>query len=133
MHPLFEKALNLTDAIVSATIEVHCHKGPGSIESIYEWCLTKEFDLRSMVCVREPHVVVEYKGFTQAEPLHFGVLVEGCVLVKAKAVERVLPQHKAQLLHNMKLLNVPLSLLVNFQEMEVIKGISRMILPGANR
>jgi hypothetical protein len=37
MHPLFEKASALTDAIIAAAIEVHRDKGPGLIESIYEW------------------------------------------------------------------------------------------------
>ena len=65
-------------------------------------------------------------------PLRFDVLVEGCVLVEAKAVEKILPIHKAQLLSYMKLLNVPLGLLINFHEIKVTDGISRLILPGAN-
>jgi hypothetical protein len=44
-----------------------------------------------------------------------------------------LPIHKAQLLSYMKLLNVPLGLLINFHEMKVTDGISRLILPGANQ
>ncbi len=66
------------------------------------------------------------------EPLRFDVLVEGCVLVEAKAVEKVVPIHKAKLLSYMKLLDVPLGLLINFHEMKVTDGISRLILPGAN-
>ena len=54
------------------------------------------------------------------------------VLVEAKAVEKVLPIHKPQLLSYMKLLDVPLGLLINFHEMKVTDGISRLILPGAN-
>jgi GxxExxY protein len=84
-------------------------------------------------CVNQHIVVVEYKGFTREEPLRFDVLVEGCVLVEAKAVEAILPIHKAQLLSYMKLLNVPLGLLINFHEMKVTDGISRLILPGANK
>jgi GxxExxY protein len=60
------------------------------------------------------------------------MLVEGCVLVEAKAVEKILPIHKAQLLSYMKLLNVPIGLLINFHEMKVTDGIARLILPGAN-
>jgi GxxExxY protein len=78
-------------------------------------------------------VVVEYKGFTREEPLRFDLLVEGCVLVEAKAVEKILPIHNAQLLSYMKLLNVPLGLLINFHEVKVTDGIRRLILPGANQ
>ena len=61
------------------------------------------------------------------------MLVEGCVLVEAKAVEKILPIHKAQLLSYMKLLNVPLGLLINFHEMKLTDGVHRLILPGVNR
>jgi GxxExxY protein len=133
MHPLYQKASGLTEMIIAAAIEVHRDKGPGLIESIYEWCLAKELALRKLSCVNQRQVVVEYKGFTREEPLRFDVLVEGCVLVEAKAVEKILPIHKAQLLSYMKLLNVPVGLLINFHEMKVTDGVSRLILPGANQ
>jgi GxxExxY protein len=58
--------------------------------------------------------------------------VENCVLVEAKSVENILPIHKAQLLSYMKLLNVPVGLLINFNESKLTNGLSRLILPGAN-
>ena len=133
MHPSFEKANQLTETIIAGAIEVHRDKGPGLIESIYEWCLMKELELRGLTVSNQKGVIVEYKGFTREEPLRFDVLVEQCVLVEAKAVEKILPLHKAQLLSYMKLLNVPVGLLINFHEMKVTDGISRLILPGANR
>ena len=133
MHPLFEKASGLTENVIASAIEVHRDKGPGLIESIYEWCLTKEFHLRGLSCVRQSLVIIEYKGFTREEPLRLDLLVEDCLLVEGKAVEKVLPIHKEQLLSYMKLLNVPVGLLINFHEMKVTDGISRLILPGANR
>ena len=123
----------MTETVIAAAIEVHRDKGPGLIESIYEWCLLKELELRGLECVSQKSVVIEYKGFTREEPLRFDVLVEGCVLVEAKAVEKVLPIHKAQLLSYMKLLNVPVGLLINFHEMKVTDGIHRLILSGANK
>src|SRR5206468_2460486 len=91
MHPLFERASGLTETVIAAAIEVHRDKGLGLIESIYEWCLLKELELRGLEYVSQKSVVIEYKGFTREEPLRFDVLVEGCVLVEAKAVEKVLP------------------------------------------
>ena len=132
MHPLFERASGLTETVIAAAIEVHRNKGPGLIESIYEWCLLKELELRGLECVSQKSVVIEYKGFTREEPLRFDVLVESCVLVEAKAVEKVLPIHKAQLLSYMKLQNVPVGLLINFHEKKVTNGIHRLILSGAN-
>lgn len=133
MHPLFEKASGLTEGIIGAAIEVHRDKGPGLIESIYEWCLAKEFELRGLSYANQKIVVITYKGFTREEPLRFDMLVADCVLVEAKAVEQILPIHKAQLLSYMKLLNIPIGLLINFHELKVTDGISRLILPGAGQ
>ena len=132
MHPLFERAAGLTETIIAAAIEMHRDKGPGLIESIYEWCLLTELSLRGLNCVTQKSVLIQYKGFTREEPLRFDMLVEGCVLLESKAVEKILPLHKAQLLSYMKLLNVPLGLLINFHELKVTDGISRLILPCAN-
>jgi GxxExxY protein len=133
MHPAFTKAAGLTEAVIGAAIEVHREKGPGLIESIYEWCLIKELELRGISCVSQRLVVVEYKGFTREEPLRFDILVEGWLLVEAKAVKEVIPIHKARLLSYMKLLNIPLGLVINFHEMKLVHGVHRLILPGANR
>ena len=133
MHPLFSKASELTEIVIAAAIEVHRNKGPGLIESIYEWCLQKELELRGLSCTSQKLVTIEYKGFTREEPLRFDVLVEGCLLVEAKAIQNVLLIHKAQLLSYMKLMDVPLGLLINFHESKLTNGVHRLMLPGANQ
>ena len=94
--------------------------------------MVKELGLHALACVSQKLVVIQYKGFTREEPLRFDMLVEACLLVEAKAAEKILPIHKAQLLSYMKLLDVPVGLLINFHEMRVTEEISRLILPGAN-
>ncbi len=133
MHPLFYKATRLTEEIIGAAIEVHRDKGPGLIESIYEWCLSKELDLRRLSYVSQKSVAITYKGFIKQEDLRLDILVEECILIEAKSVAKILPIHKAQLLSYMKLLNIPVGLLINFNEMKVIDGVHRLILPGANK
>ena len=133
MHPLFEKGSGLTESIIGSAIEVHRDKGPGLIESVYEWCLVKELGLRDLECTSQKTIQIEYKEFVREEPLRFDVLVEGCVLVEAKAVQKILPIHKAQLLSYMKILDVPIGLLINFHEMKLVDGVHRLILPEANR
>jgi GxxExxY protein len=132
MHPLFQRASGLTESIIGAAIEVHRDKGPGLIESIYEWCMTKELELRGLSCVTQGIVLVEYKGFTREEALRCDLLVEGCILLEVKAVKEVVPIHKAQLLSYMKLLNVPLGLIINFHELKLVDGVHRLMLSGAN-
>lgn len=133
MHPLFKKADELSREVIGGAIEVHRHLGPGLIESIYEKCMMHELSLRKLSAVNQRLVRIEYKGITFEEPLRFDVLVEGCLLLELKSVQEVLPIHKAQLLSYMKLLDVPLGLIINFHEMRLVDGITRMILPGANQ
>jgi GxxExxY protein len=132
MHPLFKKASGLTEQIIAAAIEVHKTMGPGLLESIYEWCFIKELELRRLNCCNQKIVRIAYKEFTREEVLKFDVMIEDCVLVEIKAVENVMPIHKATLLSYMKLLDIPLGLVINFHEMKLVDGVSRLILPGAN-
>jgi GxxExxY protein len=132
MHPQFQKADALSHVSIGAAIEVHRLKGPGIMESIYEKCLMHELHLRSIPAVNQQKVPVEYKGMVFEENLRFDILVDECLLLELKCVQEILPVHKAQLLSYMKLLDVPLGLVINFHELRLVDGISRMILPGAN-
>ncbi len=133
MHPHFEKADKLTREAIGAAIEVHRILGPGLLESIYEKCLLRELAIRGIEAIRQKNVQIEYKGEVFEEELRFDLLVEGCLLLELKAVQEVHPIHKASLLSYMKLLNVPLGLVINFHEMKLVDGVSRMILHGADR
>jgi GxxExxY protein len=133
MHPRFEKADRLSHEVIGAAIEVHRILGPGLLESIYEKCLLRELELRGIPVLNQEEIRIEYKGAVFKEILKFDLLVDGCLLLELKAVQDVLPIHKAQLLSYMKLLDVPLGLLFNFHEIRLIDGLSRLILPGANQ
>ena len=133
MHPHFEKADKLSHAVIGAAIEVHRIQGAGLLESIYEKCLLRELELRNFSAVNQRSVRIEYRGLVFEEKLKFDVLVERCLLLELKVVQTVLPIHKAQLFSYMRLLDVPLGLVVNFHETKLVDGLSRMILPEANR
>jgi GxxExxY protein len=132
VHPAFEKADRLSREAIGSAIEVHRLLGPGLLESVYEKCLMREFELRGVPFVSQSQVQIRYKGLVIDEELKFDLLVDGVLLLELKAVQQVLPVHKAQLMSYMKLLDVPLGLVLNFHEVKLADGISRMILPGAN-
>ncbi|MEM9079828.1 MAG: GxxExxY protein [Verrucomicrobiota bacterium] len=129
MKTNLEEFNSLSKEIIGAAIEVHKDKGPGLIESIYEWCLLRELELRKIRVESQKNVTIQYKGCTRDEPLRFDVLVEDKILVEAKAVEKILPIHKAQLLSYMKLLNIPVGLLINFNQLKLTEGVHRLVLP----
>ena len=133
MHPLFKKADEFSHAAIGAAIEVHRNKGSGLLEGIYEKCMMRELSLRNISVVTQRVVKIEYKGVIFEEPLRFDMLLEDCLLLELKSVEEVLPVHKAQLLSYMKLLNIPIGLIINFHEVKLVDGITRMILAGANQ
>ena len=132
MHPLFQKADKLSHLAIGSAIEVHRVMGAGLIESIYERCVMHDLNLQNIQTVNQRVVRVEYKGMVFDEPLRFDVLVEHCLLLELKCVKEILPVHKAQLLSYMKLLDVPIGLIINFHELKLADGITRLILPGAN-
>ena len=132
MHALYPKAETLSGEVIGAAIEVHRLKGPGLVESIYERCLVRELELRKIPVVSQKCVEVEYKGMVFDDTLRLDLLVDDCVIVELKAVEKVLPVHEAQLLSYMKLLDCPVGLLMNFHEVRLKDGIRRMTLKGAS-
>ncbi len=132
MHPLYTCAAGMTHDVIGAAIEVHRDKGPGLLESIYEWCLTKELELRRHDVRNQKFLIVRYKQFTRKKKLKFDLLVDSCLLVEVKAVETVHPICKAQLLSYMKLLDIPLGLLINFNSEKLTDGVSRLMLPHAD-
>ena len=132
MHALYQHANRLSAAVIGAAIEVHALKGPGLIESIYSKCMLRELELRGIPAERELLVPVEYKGLVFEEPLRLDMLVDKSLLLEFKVVDTILPVHKAQLLSYMRLMDIPLGLLINFNEMVLRKGIRRVILFGAD-
>ncbi len=133
MHPKYRRADEWSSKLIGAAIEVHRLKGPGLLEPIYEKCLMRELFLQNIPAKNQVVVPIEYKGYTFEEPLRLDVYVDDCLLVELKAVETILPIHKAQLLSYMKLLDVPLGLLINWHETVLKNGITRLILPDADR
>ena len=132
MHPKFKRADEWSRKVIGAAIEVHREKGPGLLEPIYEKCLMRQLFLQNIPAKNQMLVSIEYKGHVFEEPLRLDVYVEDCLIVELKAVEEILPIHKAQLLSYMKLLDAPLGLLINYHKLKLVDGIHRLILPGAD-
>jgi GxxExxY protein len=132
MHQKFVRANARSREVIGAAIEVHRLKGPGLLESVYERCLVHELSLRGIPAVQQLRVPIAYKGIVFEEPLQLDLLVDDCLIVELKAVEKVLPIHKAQLLSYLHLLDIPLGLLINFHELRLVDGVHRMIVRGAD-
>ena len=117
----------LSGIILDSSIEVHRNLGPGLLESVYEVCLCKELTSRGVRYERQVALPVVYKGETLNADFRIDVLVDDKIVVELKAVELLMPVHKAQLLTYIKLTNKKLGLLINFNVPRLIDGFVRMI------
>jgi GxxExxY protein len=125
---LIEHSINrLSERVIGAAIEVHCHLGPGLLESSYHRCLRHEFDLRQIAYLSQLNLPIEYKGVQLSRGYVVDFLVAGALVVELKAVDKLLPIHHAQIMTYMRLLEVPAGLLMNFNAPTLPKGIRRIL------
>jgi len=118
----------ITEMIIGAAIEVHRHLGPGLLESAYQACLAREFNIVGLVFEQQKQMPVEYKGLKLDCGYRLDFLVEGIVVVELKTVESLLPVHESQLLTYLKLSGCKTGLLLNFNVPVLKNGIKRMVL-----
>jgi len=122
------KSINeLTEEIIGAAIEVHREKGPGLLESAYEACLSHELGLRAVTHARHVAVPLIYKGMTLEIAFRSDIIVEQRVLLELKAIETVLPVHKAQVLSYIRETGHAVGLLINFHVSRLVDGLTRIV------
>lgn len=100
--------------VTGACIEVHKRLGPGLLENVYQQCLIREFEFQNILFSSQHLVNVSYRDMELDTLLRADFLIEDSMVIEIKAVDQILPIHKAQLLTYMKLLKVPKGLLINF-------------------
>jgi GxxExxY protein len=122
-----ERSDALSNQIIGAAIEVHRTLGPGLLESAYEVCLCHELSLRSIAYERQVALPVMYKGIRLDYGYKLDILVEGLVIIELKSVEDLEPIHHAQLLTYLRLKNLWLGLLINFNVPILKQGIKRLV------
>lgn len=118
---------DLSRALVDAAFKVHQALGPGLLESVYEACLRVELDKRGISFETQTPVQLIYEGLKVDPGLRLDFLVEKSIILELKSVEKLLPIHHSQLLTYLKLTNLRLGLLINFNVAMFKQGIVRII------
>jgi GxxExxY protein len=119
----------LTERVIGSAIEVHRILGPGLLESVYRECLIIEMKAEGLHVEIERNMRIDYKGHRVGGGLRLDLLVNGCVAVELKAVERLLPIHLAQVISYLKLTGCPAGLLMNFNSTTLRTGLRRLDHP----
>ena len=120
------RADEVARCVIGAAIEVHRALGPGFIESVYEEALAAELRLVGVGFTRQAVVELAYKGAKIGEH-RLDLLVEGCLVVELKAVDRLLDIHAAQLRSYLRAAGLQLGLLINFNATELRHGLKRVV------
>jgi GxxExxY protein len=116
----------LTHGIIGAAIEVHRRLGPGLLESAYRACLAYELRKRGFEVTEEQAIPVVYDDVKLECGFRADLIVNGRVVVELKAKSAIHPIDKAQVLSHLRLMNLRLGLLVNFHEVKLANGVSRI-------
>jgi GxxExxY protein len=125
----------LTRTVIGCAMAVHRALGPGLLESVYRDCLVIELRAQNLRVDSERSVSIEYRGQRIGGALKLDLLVEGCLIVELKAVEKLHPVHPAQVITYLKLTGCPAGLLINFNVNVLKDGVRRLDRPDlyANR
>lgn len=118
----------LSHRVIGCALEVHKALGPGLLESAYGRCLAHELSLADVPYKAQHPLPVFYKGLSLDCGYRMDLLVDDRLIVELKSVERLQPIHEAQLLTYLKLANVRIGLLMNFNVTVLRDGIKRMVL-----
>jgi GxxExxY protein len=127
-EPIPAETDEVASKIVDAAFAVHSALGPGLLESVYEVCLLHELNKRGLKAERQVTLPVVYDNLRLDAGLRLDLVVERRVVVELKAVDVLLPVHKAQLLTYLRLSGHRLGLLVNFNSALIKHGIQRFAL-----
>ncbi|MCX6549225.1 MAG: GxxExxY protein [Acidobacteria bacterium] len=114
-------------AIVDAGFQVHRELGPGLLERVYESALLIELGSRGLSVQRQVLVPLHYKGTVLEDPLRLDLLVDNAIILEVKSIEAILAVHKAQLLSYLRLSNLNLGFLMNFNVPIFKDGIRRIV------
>jgi GxxExxY protein len=113
--------------IVASAVKVHTILGPGLLEGAYEACLLYELEKRGVPVSRQALIPIRYEALTIDNGYRIDLLVGDRVVVELKAVETILPVHRAQLLSYLRLGGFKLGYLLNFHVAHMRDGIARMV------
>jgi GxxExxY protein len=113
--------------IVDSALRIHKTLGPGLLESVYQAVLNYELQKRGLRVAQQVGLPVRYEGIKLELGFRVDLIAGDKVIVEIKSVDALAPVHKRQLLTYLRLMDLRLGLLINFN-VELIKdGIQRVV------
>ena len=119
---------DLTRRIISSAVRVHEELGPGLLESAYRRCLSYELSNAGLSAEIEVPIPIVYRDVHLDCGYRADFIVAKSVLLEIKAIDALLPVHKAQVVTYLRLSRIRVGLLINFNELRLIDGVRRLAL-----
>ena len=113
--------------VIGAAIELHKNLGPGLLESVYETALSYDLEELGLEVKRQTSLPFVYKNIKMEAGFRIDLLVDNKVLIEIKSVDLLAPVHFAQTLTYLKLTDLKLGLLINFNVKTLKEGIHRIV------
>ncbi len=117
----------ISKIIVNMAYDIHTKLGPGLLESVYEEVMAHELNKMLIPFYRQKWIPISWKGEELGRGFRADLIVDRRVIVEIKSVTRIEPVFKKQILTYLKLTNLHLGLLINFNEELIKNGISRVV------
>jgi GxxExxY protein len=118
---------------VNAAFSVHLALGPGLLESVYEACMFHELSAQGLSVGRQVTLPIQYRGQVIEEGFRVDLVVNEELIIEIKSVSELHPVYTAQLLTYLRLSDIRLGLLINFNTALIKHGIKRIINPPRPR
>lgn len=126
--PIPVKIERIGKQCLNSAFKVHSALGPGLLESVYEKALSYELGSQGLTNENQKTLPIIYNDVQLDAGLRLDILVENCVIIELKAVEKMIPLYEAQLLTYLKLSGIRLGYLINFNVTHLKDGIKRMVV-----
>lgn len=117
----------ISKIIVNVSYKIHVRLGPGLLESVYEAILYHELIKEGLKVERQKPIPVIWDGIHLDIGFRSDLIVEDKVIIEIKSVEKISNVHLKQLLTYIRITDLKLGLLINFNEALIKNGIKRVV------
>lgn len=117
----------ITEKIIGCAIKVHRNLGPGLLESAYQECLFYELKKEGLKVEKKKPLPLIYEEVKLDCGYRMDLFVEDKIIVEIKSIEALNDIHLAQVLTYLKINNSKIGLLINFNVLQLVKGLKRVI------
>ena len=122
----FDELERVATSVIDCGFHIHREIGPGLLESAYEALMAATLEQSGFNVKRQVPVTMNYRGVVVDNAFKIDLLIDDCLIVELKSVDRLVAVHGKQLLTYLRLCKMPLGILMNFGQATFKDGLRRV-------